>query len=108
MDFKSTDRAQAENVTWDQLHVYAVGYEELTGERADVVEVLNLDERAKSDRDAVDDKLLAGVRARIRLAGDSLRRDDFKKHGQWCSACSRCDLAALCRSKPKEGSEVSV
>uniref|UniRef100_UPI002AD1D385 PD-(D/E)XK nuclease family protein n=1 Tax=Frankia sp. Cr2 TaxID=3073932 RepID=UPI002AD1D385 len=44
VDFKSTERAQAEDVTRDQLHVYALGYQELTGERADLVEVLNLDE----------------------------------------------------------------
>ena len=36
VDFKSTERAQEEDVTRDQLHVYALGYEELTGENADV------------------------------------------------------------------------
>ncbi len=99
VDFKSTDRAQAEEVTWDQLHVYAVGYEELTGERADVVEVLNLDERAKSERDEVSDELLAGVRQRIKQAGESLRENDLPRHATWCKACDRCDLAGLCRMK---------
>ncbi len=33
IDFKSTERAQAEELTRDQLHVYALGYKELTGER---------------------------------------------------------------------------
>jgi DNA helicase-2/ATP-dependent DNA helicase PcrA len=50
VDFKSTARAQEEDVTRDQLHVYAVGYEELTGERADLIEVLNLDEEGKTIR----------------------------------------------------------
>ena len=36
VDFKSTERAQAEDITRDQLHIYAVGYQELTGQRADV------------------------------------------------------------------------
>ena len=49
VDFKSTARAQDEDVTRDQLHVYAVGYEELTGERADLIEVLNLDEEGQDD-----------------------------------------------------------
>jgi DNA helicase-2/ATP-dependent DNA helicase PcrA len=48
VDFKSTERAQAEDITRDQLHVYAVGYQELTGRRADVLEVLNLDEKGKT------------------------------------------------------------
>ena len=47
VDFKSTERAQAEEVTRDQLHVYAVGYQELTGKSADLIEVLNLDKMAK-------------------------------------------------------------
>src|SRR6201999_224624 len=37
VDFKSTDRAQAEEVTRDQLHVYAAGYQDLTGESADLI-----------------------------------------------------------------------
>ena len=35
VDLKSSDRAQPEDVTETQLHVYALGYEELTGRRAD-------------------------------------------------------------------------
>ena len=50
-------------MTRDQLHVYVVGYEELTGERADLIEVLNLDEEGKTIREVVEDPLLAGVRA---------------------------------------------
>lgn len=100
VDFKSTDRAQAEEVTRDQLHVYAVGYEELTGERPDLIEVLNLDQEAKSDREKVEEPLLVAVRDRIREAGTSLRSNDLPRHEAWCKACDRCDLAALCRSRP--------
>ncbi len=100
VDFKSTDRAQAEEVTRDQLHVYAVGYQELTGDRADLIEVLNLDAAAKSDREQVEEPLLAGVRERILEAGDSLRGNDQPKHRTWCGACDRCDLVALCRDRP--------
>jgi DNA helicase II / ATP-dependent DNA helicase PcrA len=39
VDLKSSDRAQAEEVTETQLHVYALGYQELTGKRADYVEI---------------------------------------------------------------------
>jgi DNA helicase-2/ATP-dependent DNA helicase PcrA len=100
VDFKSTARAQDEDITWDQLHVYAVGYEELTGNRADVVEVLNLDLEGKSERDRVDGPLLASVRTKIHDAGDALRENELPRHVHWCTACDRCDLAALCRSKP--------
>jgi hypothetical protein len=53
VDFKSTDRAQPEEVTRDQLHVYAVCYQELTGEDADLIEVLDLDDAGNSTRDTL-------------------------------------------------------
>src|SRR5260370_3457282 len=51
VDFKSSARTQPEDITRDQLHVYAVGYEELTGERADLVEVLNLEKSSDIQRE---------------------------------------------------------
>ena len=45
VDLKSNDRAQAEAVTETQLHVYALGYQELTGRRADYVEIYELDDQ---------------------------------------------------------------
>lgn len=99
VDFKSTDRAQAEDVTRDQLHVYAVGYEELTGQGPDIIEVLNLDEAGKSTREEVEGSLLAEVKGRIRDAGESLRSNELPRLSAWCSHCERCDFAALCRTK---------
>ena len=100
VDFKSTARAQDEDVTRDQLHVYAVGYKELTGERADLIEVLNLDEEGKTIRELVEDQLLTDVRGRIRTAGDSLRSNQLPRIQVWDERCSKCDLAELCREVP--------
>jgi len=100
VDFKSTDRAQAEDVTRGQLHVYAVGYEELTGEDADLIEVLNLDEAGRNTREEIEEPLLTAVRDRIRVAGESIRANDLPRLATWDDACDRCDLVALCRDKP--------
>jgi len=100
VDFKSTARAQDEDVTRDQLHVYAVGYQELTGERADLIEVLNLDEEGKSVREEVEDPLLVGVQARIKAAGESLRDNELPRLELWSEQCGKCDLAELCRDVP--------
>ena len=100
VDFKSTDRAQAEDVTRDQLHVYAVGYGELTGQNADLIEVLNLDEAGKNTREEVDEPLLNSVRTRILEAGDSIRANHLPRLPTWNHHCDRCDLAALCRGEP--------
>ncbi|MGE0327926.1 MAG: ATP-dependent helicase, partial [Polyangiaceae bacterium] len=101
VDFKSSERAQAEDVTRDQLHVYAVGYEELTGESADLIEVLNLDEKGQTKREPVDDPLLTGVRDKIRDAGGRLRKNDLPRLPKWEEpVCGACDLAGLCRARP--------
>ena len=99
VDFKSTDRAQPEEVTRDQLHVYAVGFEELTGHNADLIEVLNLDEQGKGTREEIEQSLLTEVKARIKAAGESLRSNELNRLASWCSACESCDLAGLCRDK---------
>jgi DNA helicase-2/ATP-dependent DNA helicase PcrA len=104
VDFKSSERAQADEVTRAQLHTYAVGYQELTGETADLIEVLNLDEKGETKREEIDDALLDGVREQIRTAGGALRRNDLPRLTNWCRTCDSCDLVALCRARPTEDS----
>lgn len=100
VDFKSTDRAQAEDVTRDQLHVYAVGYKELTGKSADLIEVLNLDEKGKTTREPVDDPLLVAVKAKIRDAGEALRSNKLPRLVSWDEhRCGSCDVVGLCRER---------
>jgi DNA helicase-2/ATP-dependent DNA helicase PcrA len=102
VDFKSTDRAQAEDVTRDQLHVYALGYQELTGKSADVIEVLNLDEKGRTTREPVADPLLTSVRNKIRDAGEALRTNKLSRHSMWNEhACGSCDLVGLCRKRQR-------
>ncbi|HEX5495986.1 MAG TPA: ATP-dependent DNA helicase [Mycobacteriales bacterium] len=100
VDFKSTERAQAEEVTRDQLHVYAIGYQELTGRRANVVEVVNLDRRSGNIREVVDDALISEIRTRVHRAGDDLRANHLPRLESWCPTCTRCDFTALCREPP--------
>lgn len=99
VDFKSSERAQPEEITRDQLHVYAVGYEELTGQSADLLEVLNLDERARSTREVVDDALLRDIRGKILSAGEDLRDNRLPRLPHWCGTCDECDLSGLCRTR---------
>ena len=73
VDLKSTDRAQPEQVTETQLHIYALGYQELTGRRPDYVEIYELDEGKRKPR-SVDDEFLNDVRIDVRRAAEALRR----------------------------------
>lgn len=102
VDFKSSERVQPEDVTRDQLHVYAVGYQELTGSSADLIEVLNLDEKGKTTREPVDSPLLAAVRDKIRDAGEALRTNNLPRLTEWHEPkCGSCDLRRLCRQRPQ-------
>ena len=99
VDFKSTERAQAEDITRDQLHIYAVGFQELTGQRADILEVLNLDQKGKNLREMVNESLLTEIRDKIADAGDDLRANRLPRLPRWCSTCADCDLVGLCRNR---------
>lgn len=99
VDFKSTERAQAEDITRDQLHIYAVGYQELTGQNANVLEVLNLDEKGKNVREMVNEDLLSGIKDKIAAAGEDLRANHLPRLEKWCGTCEDCDLVGLCRAR---------
>jgi DNA helicase-2/ATP-dependent DNA helicase PcrA len=94
VDLKSNDRAQAENVTETQLHIYALGYQELTGRRADFVEIYDLDGRKRKPR-SVDDDFIEDVKKDMRSAADALRRGRFNKKPS-DKKCSSCGYRRMC------------
>lgn len=94
IDFKSTSRSQEEDVTSHQLHVYALGYQQLTGSKADLVEIYNLDEGAGATvRELVDEAMLSQTEADIVAAGRDIRE------GRLCRVeqCGGCDFTGICR-----------
>ncbi len=99
VDFKSKETAQSESLSMDQLHVYALGYSELTGESADVLEVLNLDLNGKSTRASVTRESLEKVRKKVAVAGTKIRDSQLNKHKEWCQSCASCDFVSLCRKR---------
>lgn len=100
VDFKSSERAQAEDITRSQLHIYAVGYRQLTGTSADVVEVMNLDPKGKNTREEIDQDMLIGILDRVETAGEALRRNELPRLEDWCPSCERCDVRGICRDAP--------
>jgi DNA helicase II / ATP-dependent DNA helicase PcrA len=81
------------------LHIYAVGFQELTGQRADVLEVLNLDQNGKATRELVSDSLLGEIKSKIASAGEDLRANRLPRLPHWCTTCDDCDLAGPCRNR---------
>lgn len=78
VDFKSTEHSQATEVTRDQLYTYALGYRELTGESADAIEIRNLDEKGKSEREQVKVGAVDGIRSRIDAVAQDIRNNRFE------------------------------
>ena len=94
VDLKSTDRAQPEQVTETQLHIYALGYQELTGRRPDYVEIYELDEGKRKPR-SVDDDFLNDVRIDVRRAAEALRSNNLPT-APVERKCARCDYGGMC------------
>jgi DNA helicase-2/ATP-dependent DNA helicase PcrA len=94
VDLKSSDRAQAEDVTEAQLHVYALGYQDLTGRRPDYVEIYELDERKRKPR-SVDEEFIAEVKTRVRDAAEALRTGALPT-APTPKKCAACDYCGMC------------
>jgi DNA helicase II / ATP-dependent DNA helicase PcrA len=99
VDLKSSDRAQAEEVTETQLHVYALGYQDLTGRRPDYVETYELDERKRKPR-SVDDDFIADVKTKIRDAAGALRSGALPT-APAPKKCTTCDYCGMCAAGSK-------
>lgn len=98
VDFKSTERAQAEDVTRTQLHVYALGYRELTGTSADLIEIHNLDDTSPPSRELVDPALESATRAAVLDAATKLRANTLERLSEGAKACLECDHCGVCRT----------
>lgn len=94
VDLKSTDRAQPEDVTETQLHIYALGYQELTGRNADYVEIYHLDERQKKSR-SVDGEFIDEVKEDVKRAAGALRANNLPATVT-PRACPSCDYLGMC------------
>jgi DNA helicase-2/ATP-dependent DNA helicase PcrA len=102
VDFKSDERAQAEDISQRQLHVYAVGYQQLTGKNADLIEIHNLDQGG-TKREVVDGQLIRDTMATVADAGRRLRTNELPRLPRWCATCSTCDTVGICRTKAASG-----
>lgn len=102
IDFKSNDRTQQEEVTALQLRVYALGYEQATGERASEVVVDNLDDLPNPRRTVVTEEMLDEAETAVRQVGQRLRGNAYPREPAGVglkerdATCGRCDLVGIC------------
>ena len=94
VDLKSNHRSQAEEVTRDQLSTYALGYRELTGRDADLIETYELEERERRP-EIITGQLLHEMEARTKAAVNALRQNQMRPVPE-PAKCRRCDVNDLC------------
>ena len=97
VDFKTADRETYLNVSEEQLKIYALGYQKLSGETADFIEFHNLDEN-DIDRKELSNHDLDKTEEKLVQAANEIRKNALVKN---CSVenCSTCYMAHLCLSK---------
>lgn len=96
VDFKSAKEAQKENVTMEQLSLYALGYKELTGETADQLQIFNLDEDGHSKKtQQLDNNQLDFISNKIVSSANEIRDNQLEKK---CApgACDICYYNKIC------------
>lgn len=84
----------------EQLKIYALGYQELTGEKADYMEVYQLDSERRV-KENVTETVIQDVRKEIKDAADKIRKNNLPRK---CNKdnCSKCHLNHLCLSKTEK------
>lgn len=76
IEFKSTEDSQAYNVTLGQLELYSLGYEALTGQKADFLEIFNVDEN-NSNRSELTRKAMDDMKKTVIVAAEKIRNNDL-------------------------------
>lgn len=100
IDFKTASRDVTECINTEQLKIYALGYEKLTGESADYLEIYNLD-NSENERQRVTEGLLDEVSNDIKVAANNIRSNILPRS---CSKekCVTCYQNHLCLSKDEK------
>jgi len=95
IDFKSTEDAQTYDVSMEQLSLYALGYEELSGEKADILELYNLDENRPYKQEIIDYEF-NHIKKQIIEASRNIQENKLAKTKD-NKQCWRCFYKQLCK-----------
>lgn len=97
VDFKSTKDAQSKEISMEQLSLYALGYQDLTGETADFLQIFNLDEDSNSkSTQKLENSRLDEIRSRIIDSANDIRANNLEKTciSEICKTCFHKQLCS--------------
>ena len=94
IDLKSSRRSQSEEISEQQLHTYALGYRQLTGQQPDFVEIYDLEGRSPQTR-MVDRDFVDQLTANVQRAAEAIRQGSMIAEPT-SEKCSSCGVRGLC------------
>lgn len=103
IEFKSDDDPQKSKVTTDQLKLYALGHKELTGEKADYIQIYDIKSNTKKPAYVLEDKHLEETSEKIKSAANEIRKQHFIKIDKK-EVCNICFQHQICSAGIKWGS----
>lgn len=77
IEFKSDDDPLKSKVTTEQLKLYALGHKELTGEKADYIQIYDIKSNTKKPPYLLEDQHLIETQTKIRTTADEIRKQHF-------------------------------
>lgn len=96
IDFKSRKESQDQDITIEQLSMYALGYKELTGKTADRLQIYNLDEDNNSKHtQRIDTSNIDIIREKIIYSANEIRDNKLAKTCE-VKTCQTCWHKQLC------------
>jgi DNA helicase-2/ATP-dependent DNA helicase PcrA len=97
VDFKSVQDSQKQDVTMEQLSLYAIGYKEMSGENADFLQIYNMDTNSPETKE-IQISDLASMKSKIIHAADAIRINTLPKttDNKKCVACRLGKVCAGC------------
>jgi DNA helicase-2/ATP-dependent DNA helicase PcrA len=96
IDFKSRKESQDQDITIEQLSMYALGYKELTGKTADRLQIYNLDENNNSKHtQRIDNNGIDSIREKIVFSANEIRDNKLAKTCE-VKICQTCWHKQLC------------
>lgn len=100
VDYKTANKTVAESINKEQLKIYALGYQELTGESADYMEIYQLDSE-NSAKAEITTGAMDEVKEEILKAADNIRKNNLPRK---CNKenCSQCHISYLCLGKKEQ------
>lgn len=100
VDFKTAEREKYVDVSEEQLKIYALGYQKLSGERADYIEFYNLESNER-DPQLLSDKDISETEQNIVKAADRIRSDRLEKKCD-VKKCKTCYMNHLCLTRTQK------